>query len=298
MINLSSLNDRHCHHKPLSGDVAAVRCKVGENPIWNAIRNCLYWTDIPGGKIYRYSPISGRCETIYQGTPVGGFTMQEDNSLLLFLEQGGIARYDDGKIDYLVESLEEEFNTRFNDVIADPEGRVFCGTMPTPTRDGRLYRLEVDGRLTKILEGVRCSNGMAFSPDFQYFYYTDSYAYEVYEFKYSRSTGELSCKRAFIKGKETDGYPDGLVRDQEGYFWSARWGSGCVIRYTPEGAEFGRLELPVKLVTSLAFGGPDLNELYITTASDASNAGGENGALFRFQTNFRGVTEFRSKVRF
>jgi sugar lactone lactonase YvrE len=291
------LNGRQCHHKPLSGDVVAVRCTVGENPIWNSVQNCLYWTDISGGKIFRYSPISETCEIVYQGTSVGGFTLQEDNSLLLFLEHGGIARYNDGKIEYLVESLEEEFSTRFNDVIADPEGRVFCGTLPTTNRKGRLYRLEVNGTITKVLEGITCSNGMAFSPDLQYLYYTDSYAYEIYEFRYTRLTGELCSKRTFIKGRDKDGYPDGLVRDEEGYFWSARWGSGCVIRYTPDGVESGRLELPVKLVTSLAFGGPNMNELYVTTASDQNNVGGENGALFRFQTSFRGVTEFRSKVK-
>ncbi|HXN22795.1 MAG TPA: SMP-30/gluconolactonase/LRE family protein [Candidatus Dormibacteraeota bacterium] len=281
------------------GTVSDVRCEIGENPLWHRAEQCLYWIDIPAGRIYRYSPRSGTCERIYEGKVVGGFTIQADYSLLLFMAEGAIAQLKDGKLNIIIDGIPDERNTRFNDVIADPRGRVFCGTMPSKECPGRLYRLDLDGTLTKLLDGIQCSNGLAFSVDLQHLYYTDSYAHVIYRFDYAEQTGDITNQEVAIRGVEADGYPDGLVRDAEGYLWSARWGGGCIIRYSPEGVEERRIKLPVKRVTSVAFGGPRLADMYVTTARDAENADAQpdSGAVFRVQTGIRGVPEFHSRIR-
>ncbi len=276
-----------------------VRCELGENPLWHTTEKRLYWTDIPAGKIYRCDPSAGAVETVYKGGVTGGFTVQADNSLLLFMEGGRIARLRDGEIHSLIEGIPEEETTRFNDVIADPQGRVFCGTMPTAERGGRLYRLDRDGKLSKLLEGIGCSNGLAFSSDYRHLYYTDSHAYAIYRFDYSAESGNITNQQVFIRCREADGYPDGLTRDSEGYLWSARWGGGCVIRYFPDGREERRISLPAKLVTSLTFGGEDCAEIYVTTAKDTSlpDPQPEDGAVFRLSVGIRGAPEFRSQIR-
>jgi len=283
----------------LASALGGIRCKLGENPLWHSAEKRLYWIDIPAGSVYRYDPDSGVAEKVYEGGVVGGFTIQADNSLLLFMEGGGIAQLKHGKINTLIEGIPDERTTRFNDVIADPRGRVFCGTMPTEERPGRLYRLDPDGKLNKLVEGIRCSNGLAFSSDCRHLYYTDSHAYMIYRFKYSEQTGDITDQEVFIRCLEADGYPDGLTRDSEGYLWSARWGGGCIIRYSPEGVEERRIALPAKLVTSLTFGGPSLSDIYVTTARDAgvSDPEPDSGALFRMSTGICGVAEFPSRIQ-
>ena len=103
-------------------------CETGENPLWHAIEQKLYWCDIPNGRIFRFDPATGLHEQCYEGRPVGGFTVQYDGSLLLFMDRGTIARWHDGELTEIVESIPAELESRFNDVIADPKGRVYCGT--------------------------------------------------------------------------------------------------------------------------------------------------------------------------
>jgi D-xylonolactonase len=283
----------------IASSLGGIRCELGENPLWHSAEQCLYWIDIAAGSIYRYDPNSGVAEKVYKGDVVGGFTIQADNSLLLFMEGGRIAQLKHGKMNTIIEGISDERTTRFNDVIADPRGRVFCGTMPTEGRPGRLYRLDPDGKLSKLVEGIRCSNGLAFSPDCRHLYYTDSYAYTIYRFKYSEQTGDITDQEVFIRCLEEDGYPDGLTRDSEGYIWSARWGGGCIIRYSPDGVEERRIKLPARLVTSLTFAGPSLSDIYVTTARDVGVSDPEldSGGLFQLSTGICGVAEFPSRIQ-
>src|SRR5690348_1989432 len=118
------------------------RCEIGENPLWHDIEKRLYWCDIPTGRLFRYDPGNGKHEQFYQGEIVGGFTIQADGSLLLFMAHGAVKLWRKGSLTTLIDEIPEERETRFNDVIADPAGRVFCGTMPAGPRPGRLYRLD------------------------------------------------------------------------------------------------------------------------------------------------------------
>ena len=114
--------------------IADYHCVTGEGPLWHPKESRLYWADIPEGRLFRYNPFTRVHEQIYDGRVVGGYTIQADGSLLLFMDRCSVAVLRDGELDFIVDELPDEADNRFNDVIADPAGRVFCGTMPQPQR--------------------------------------------------------------------------------------------------------------------------------------------------------------------
>jgi len=281
--------------------IADYACLTGEGPLWHPLEQRLYWVDIPTGRMFRYEPATGHHEQCFSGEPIGGFTIQADGALLLFMARGAVALWRDGVLTPVISEIPEERESRFNDVIADPEGRVFCGTMPTGERGGTLYRLDVDGVLTRVLEGIQISNGMGFSPDLTQFYFTESLARTIWLFDYDRATGDLSNRRVFVRVPEIpgEGVPDGLTVDAEGTIWSARWDGGCLVRYRPDGTEESRIHFPARKVSCATFGGPDTTDLYATTAGgdDKAANGPGAGALFRLRPGIQGRPEFFSNVQ-
>jgi D-xylonolactonase len=281
--------------------IADYQCQIGENPLWHPLEKRIYWTDIAGGKLFRYDPATDHHEECYSGAPVGGFTIQADGALLLFMEHGAIAKWHDGQISYVVEGIPSETESRFNDVIADPFGRVFCGTLALKvgTVPGRLYRLDTDGSLHQVLGDVAVSNGMGFTPDRRSMYYTDSGRRTIYIFDYDEKTGALTNQRVWLQVPEGAGVPDGMTVDAQGYVWSARWDGAALYRYTPDGIEERRIAFPAKKVSSVIFGGDELSDIYVTTALTKSTRAEEGegaGALFRLRLGIRGVPEFFSRV--
>ncbi len=271
---------------------------VGECPIWHPFDKKLYWIDIPEGIIFRYDPETGNHEEFYSGEVIGGFTIQEDGSLLLFLERGAVKILKDGETSTVIDEIYEELDTRFNDVIADPEGRVFCGTMPAKDNKARLHRLDTDGSITKILDGIGISNGMGFTPDRKQMYFTDSPGGKIYLFDYDLETGKIKNQRMFVTVPESEGVPDGMTVDKEGCIWSARWDGGCLIRYKPDGKEDLRIQFSAKKVSSVTFGGEDYRDIYVTTAGGdkREEEGPDAGALFHLNLDIQGVPEFLSKI--
>jgi len=280
--------------------VVDCQCQIGENPLWHPMEKRLYWTDIAEGRLFCYDPATGAHEQCYSGMPVGGFTIQADGSLLLFMLRGAIAKWREGRLDYIMEDIYDERESRFNDVIADPVGRVFCGTMPTPTRPGRLYRLDTDGMLNLILEGIGVSNGMGFTPDCRHMYYTDSALRTIYLFDYDEKTGALTNGCVWLQTPRGAGVPDGLTVDAQGCVWSARWSGSAIYHYTSDGVETQHIDFPARNVSSLTFGGDDLGDLYVTTALNGGTKEEEGegaGALFRLRPGVRGMPELFSRVR-
>ena len=275
------------------------QCDNAEVPLWHSQQACLYWTDIPKGMVFRYYPQTGTHEQIYTGEPVGGMTIQADGSLLLFKTRGTIERWQEGKITTLVADIPEERATRFNDAIADPQGRVFSGTIITRERPGHLYRLDTDGSLHLILENLTIPNGMGFSPDHKYFYFTDSDRRSIYRFTYNVETGNLSDRQIFVVTPIGEGVPDGLTVDAEGYIWSARWNGSHLFRYSPEGEEVLRIPFPALKVSSVTFGGSDYSTIYVTTAGGYNRTieGAGAGAVFSLQLGIKGIPEFFSQIQ-
>ena len=198
---------------------ADLRCTVGEGPVWHPGEGRLYWTDILSSRIYWHEPANGESRLCYEGRMVGGMTLQADGSLLLFMDRGTVAVWRDGGIaGTLLDHIPAEADRRFNDVIADPEGRVFAGAMPFKDLDrkkARLYRLDRDGSYEVVLEGIGIPNGMAFTCDRRSFYFIDSLDNVVWKFDYDPRTGAIGRRRDFLRfDPELDGHADGMTVDK------------------------------------------------------------------------------------
>jgi D-xylonolactonase len=275
--------------------VANYHCATGEGPLWHPDHERLYWLDIPDGELYSYDPAVDAHELRHEGERVGGVTIQKDGDLLLFGEGGSVRTWSDGIVETLIEEIPEDADSRFNDVIAGPEGRVYCGTMA-----GNLYCLDTDGRLRTLLEGLATPNGMGFAPDDESMYVTETSAQRVWRYEYDPATGDLSDPTVFVDTTGRSGKPDGMTVDAEGYVWSARWNGWQVVRHDPEtGDELDRVELPARKVSSVTFGGPDYGTAYVTTAGgegDPAVEGEGAGGLYAVDLGVAGTPEFRSAV--
>jgi D-xylono/L-arabinono-1,4-lactonase len=283
--------------------VANYHCVVGENPLWNADEGRIYWADIDTGRLFRADHRSLQHECFYRGPVVGGFSLQADGSLLLF-EEDRIATLDgSGRRRVLQQGIDPDMR-RFNDVIADPEGRVFAGSIGKSLTSGGLYRVERDGSVALVLKETGIANGMGFSADLRRFYWTSSTPRRIFVFDYRGEDGALSNRRLFYEADESAGTPDGLTLDAADGVWSAHWGGSAVLRLGPEGGVLARVAFPVSRVSSLAFGGPELDCMYVTTAGGAGASPGakpaegepEAGTLYRVRGVARGRPEFRSRV--
>lgn len=270
-------------------------CELGENPLWNPEDGALFWTDIRGGTVHRFHLASGKHEVVYRGVAVGGFTLQLDGALLLFRVNDIALLYPDGRVEVMRE-FSDEGAARFNDVIADPEGRVFAGTIGRTDTSGGLYRVERDGAMTLLFRGTGCSNGMGFSPDLRTFYWTCSTRRRICAFDFDRASGTLSGERIFHQATDDEGFPDGMTVDRDGIIWSARWDGFAVVQHAPDGRVVRKFLFPVAKVSSLCFGGPSLDEFFVTTAGGIRGSNTADGSLYRWSAGVKGVPEFRSRI--
>ena len=281
--------------------IADYACETGEGPLWHPDENRLYWVDIPPGKLYRYDPVSGEHGLVFDaGEAIGGFTVQEDGALLLFMARGRIALWREGREPAnLVDEIPAERRGRFNDVIADPAGRVFCGTMPRGGSFGVLYRLDTDGSLSVALEDAGVSNGMGFTSDQKTFYHSDSRRRTITRFDYDVESGAIGNPETVVhEGAQSSGSPDGMTVDAANCIWSARWDGHALVHHMPDGREVQRLRFPVPKVSSATFGGSDYTDIYVTTAGGhiRETDGPHAGALFRLRLGVKGKPPFRSRI--
>ncbi|MFT4039275.1 MAG: SMP-30/gluconolactonase/LRE family protein [Thermomicrobiales bacterium] len=282
--------------------IADERCDTTEGPLWHEDLGALFWLDIPAGRLYRFDAAVGSYAPVYQGEgQIGGFTVQADGDLLFFGERGRIWTWnpETGAEREIIAEIPAERGTRFNDVIADPEGRVFAGTMPDGERSGHLYRLDPDGALTLLLEEAGVSNGMDFTPDLTAMYHTNSTARTISRYRYDRATGEIAFEAVVVQVPEGEGVPDGMALDESGDIWSGRWDGGALFHYSPDGELLGRVPFPARKVSSLTFGGPDYADAYVTLAGGTNRVedGEGAGSLYRAALGVRGREPFRSRIR-
>ena len=273
----------------------------GEGPLWHEDSETLTWLDIPAGQVLRFDPEQSTNTQIYQHKgEIGGHTIQEDGSLVLFCTDGAILRLIGDDTETIIESVDVMVGSRFNDVITDPEGRVFAGTMPLKNHPARLYRLDPDGSLTCVIDDLTLANGMGFSPDLSTFYVTDSNSRQIYQMPYDRASGELGERKVFLAlGDHDRGVPDGMAVDTQGNVWSARWDGHGIFKYSPEGALLGKVEFPVSKTSSLTFGGPDLGLAFVTSAGGKDRGPVEGplaGSLFGINLGVKGRAPFRSRI--
>ena len=203
-----------------------------------------------------------------------------------------------GRMEQMAEIETDVPETTMNDGKCDPVGRFWAGTKDVKGRRpvGALYRLGADHELVRILTGVRISNGLGWSPDQRTMYYIDSPTHGIDAFDVDPETGDVSHRRRLVDLPEGWGLPDGMTVDEEGFLWVAFWGGSAVRRISPDGRVVAVVELPVSQVTSCAFGGDDLSDLYVTSARDSlSEAELERqtyaGGIFRLRPGVGGRPE-------
>jgi D-xylonolactonase len=272
-------------------------CALAENPLWDERRACVYWADIPTGRIFRYDSAAKRHELVFESrVAVGGFTFQENGDLLIFRVNDIATVNEAGELRVLA-ALDDPGMQRFNDVIADPAGRVFAGTFGTDDTSGALYRIERDGSAVKLFDGTGIANGMGFSPDLRVFYWTCSTTKKIFRFDYDQPTGGLTNRQVLYAASESEGIPDGMTVDREGNIWSARWDGYSLVKHAREdGSVIGQIRFPVAKISSVCFGGPDLRTLFVTTAGGSAGSDSQDGAIFSVAAEIPGCAEFRSRI--
>jgi sugar lactone lactonase YvrE len=248
--------------------VVASQCELGEGPIWHPVEQVLYFLDIYQGKLHRFDPRSGDHQEFGLGVVTGSMGVRASGGFVMATAKG-FAFWDPqaAAMTFLGDLDADDTDARFNDGKTDRQGRFWAGKMsPTPTNS--LFRLDPGGKIQRMQSGIAISNGLGWSPDNQVFYFTDSAARTISAFDFDPSSGAMDHRRIFaqIPNQPGEGVPDGLAIDQEGYIWSARWGGWKVVRYAPDGSIEREILMPVEFPTSCAFGGPNLDELYITSA--------------------------------
>jgi sugar lactone lactonase YvrE len=265
-------------------------CTLGEGPWWDADRAELVWVDIEAGRLHRGDPRTGEHRATDHGEIItaavprrrGGVVLPRRATIVATAVGGGDAAPDPGPdevLELLAELPDLSTDLRFNDGACDAAGRLWIGTMSQSRRPrASLYRLEPDGELEEMLTGLTVSNGLDWSPDGATMYHIDTPAAGIDAFSYDVAEGSISERRRIVE--LPDHRPDGMTVDAEGGLWVAMFGSGRLHHYTPEGVLAEVVEVSTPQVTSCAFGGPELDELYITTARvDVDDP--DAGAVFR-----------------
>jgi sugar lactone lactonase YvrE len=273
---------------------------LGEGSLWDPRNNCLYWVDILDRMVNIYDPVTGTNRAIEVPQDVGTVVSDSAGNLMLALRDG-FARLDIDTGDVVMVAEQKAEGIRFNDGKCDPAGRFWAGTMAYDMTDGAaaLYCLDTNFTVRQMIDDVTISNGLVWTSDARDFYYIDTPTFEVAAFDYDIDTGNISNRRVVIKFDQSMGRPDGMTIDEEDMVWIAHWDGGRVTRWDPKtGKMLETIEVPgARLVTSCAMGGPDLNELYITTASVDLNEEKRKsqplaGSLFRVQVDVKGVPAF------
>lgn len=274
-----------------------VQNQLGEGPVWNVEEQTLYWVDIEGQAYHRYTPASGAHQRIEVGVMLGVLRFRAAGGLVM-ATSNGIQFWDsaDQQLTPLANPEKDKPNARFNDGAIDPQGRFWAGTMAPGAPSSSLYRLDADHTVHRMDTGIGTSNGIAWSLDGKTLFFTDSPLKVIYAYDYDPLTGNIANRRPFIHTPTEPGFPDGLIVDSEGFLWSARWGGWKINRYDPNGKKEREIVIPAEFPTSCAFGGPDLTDLYITSAwtelgRDHHKIQPFSGDIFLLHTNIHGRVE-------
>lgn len=283
---------------------------VGESPVWSQEEKSLYWVDVIGKKIKRYSFENKKLKTWECVDFPTAIALRKNRAGTIVTFSKGICFFDlDGNISPFVSPELNIEGNRLNEAKCDPAGRLWVGSMQSnlnpdgsmrtmDKNSGTLYRIDGDGSVQQFTEhcfGI--TNTMAWDLSRERFYFADTLAQTIYTFDYNLAAGEVSKQRVFAHTPER-GYPDGSCLDTEGYLWNCRYGGSCLIRFDPDGAIDRIVELPATNITACAFGGKDLATLYVTTArNELAKEEIQNnpyqGSLLALDLGVTGVPEFK-----
>lgn len=278
--------------------VLDAKATLGEGSIWQPNENKLYWIDIEGKTLHIYDPVSKEDKILPLGSRVGTVVPLQGGGAVVAL-QSGIQKIDTktGRLSFITNPLPDTVNLRYNDGKCDPAGRFWVGTLALDSRrrGAVLWRLDKDKSVHLMLDSVSISNGIVWTADKKTMYYNDTPTGTVQGFDYDDKTGAITNRRIAVKIPRGMGSPDGMTIDADGNLWVALWGGGCVGKFNPlTGELLQKVTVPAPNVSSCAFGGKNLETLYITTARAWVNADKlkefpSSGGLFSVKPGVRGV---------
>ena len=278
--------------------VLAVQNELGEGPLWVPTEQALYWVDILNHLIFRYEPATGARHVFDPGVAVTVLARRVAGGFVAGTARG-FAFWDGRteKLEFIANPEAARPHIRFNDGATDARGRFWAGTMngqDGSLPDGSLYRLDPDRSVRRMATGFTVYNGTAFSPDYRTMYFTDTFRRVIMAYDFDLEAGAIGNPRPFVHVPEEEGYPDGHTVDSEGFLWSTHWAGWRVTRYDPSGKKERDIRLPVPNVTCCAFGGPAMDELYLTTARTTLDEARRKqhpqaGDLFRVKVGVKGM---------
>jgi len=250
--------------------VLDAKAMLGEGSIWHPKENKLYWIDIEGKALHIYDPATNEDKQFPLGSRVGTVVPAQGGGALVAL-QSGIQKIDTktGKLTFIENPLPDTVGLRYNDGKCDPSGRFWVGTlaMDSRRRGAVLWRIDKDKSVHLMLDSVSISNGIVWTKDKKTMYYNDTPTGTIQGFDYDDKTGEITNRRVVIRIPRGGGGPDGMTIDSDDNLWVALWGSGTVGKFDPRTGELlQKVIVPAPNVSSCAFGGKNLETLYITTA--------------------------------
>lgn len=271
---------------------------LGEGAIWNYQTSELYWVDIEGKLLHIYNPQTATNESFLSPLKIGTVVPIEGGDAIVGLANGAYKfSRTEGIFSMLVpiDSMNQE--TRLNDGKCDPMGRFWVGSMhmPETKADGSLYMIDTEGNLYPKLDSVTISNGIVWSSDSRTMYYIDTPTSSIRAFDFDVSSGTISNEKIAVEIPKELGFPDGMAIDEEDKLWVGMWNGGIVARFDPStGNLIQKIEVPAHNVTACAFGGANLDTLYITTASidmtdEEKNRYPNAGSIFKVVPGVKGV---------
>jgi sugar lactone lactonase YvrE len=276
--------------------VLDARAELGECPVWAAEEQALYWVDIYAPSINRLDPATGENREWKLPAPVGSYGLRAGGGAVLALKDGFYTfDFDTGGVELFATPDNQAPGTRFNDGKVSPDGRFFAGTMDEERLSrpiAALYRLDADGTVHRVLDGLIVSNGLAWTADGRTMFHSDSKGQLIRAFDYA--SGEITNPRVVARPTEQQGRPDGAACDVDGFYWSAGISAGRLNRWSPDGRLDRSIPLPCSNPTMPCFGGPDLTTIYITSLrhdvqADVLAAKPLSGGIFAVEVDVPGV---------
>lgn len=262
---------------------------LGEGPLWSARHNAIFWVDILSHALFRYSLSNSTVRRWSLPEKIGWVIERCGNPGFIAGLQSGFVELDlePFAIRPIVDPEPEFPGNRMNDAKADQHGRIWAGTMDAAIREttGSLYRMDPDFSVRRVDKGYTITNGPTFSPTQDFMYHTDTGLAVVYRYDLSPE-GEISNKTEWLKFTKDMGWPDGMTVDAEGFIWIAHWGGSRVSRFSPDAKLDRVIRMPASQITSCVFAGPNLDRMFVTSATDGLDRDKEPlaGSLFEVDT--------------
>jgi sugar lactone lactonase YvrE len=270
----------------------ARRDRLGEGLLWSARDAALYWVDILGARVNRLDLASGRVDDWAMPDTIGWLVEREQGGFVAGLGRAFVAlSLDPLVIETIAAPEPERDGNRFNDAKADAAGRIWAGSMPfsCDRPSGAFYRLDPDGRATRIEDGYTVPNGPAIGDGF--LFHTDTALDTVFRYPVN-DDGSVGPREPHIVFEPDWGHPDGMTIDADGHLWVACWGGSSVARFDPAGRRERTIALPASQITNVTFAGDALDRMFVTSAADGVDEP-QAGCLFEVDSGCHGIPPYR-----